>query len=175
MFNRSFLAIGFCALASVFIAQAGPPLICHPFNIGTAASLPWGASSNANWDNPDPSYNPRHLAADTLRVLDRNPPVLVRMETLRRATIYGEKDHAAASELLAALKKRATEQPAALSLFDYGYFVESIKQMQFKYKDDITGGVDGVSYVHRALTMMPGSAEMQDALTRMQFGNKPQS
>lgn len=153
-------------------AQAGPPLLCQPYNIGTAASLPWGSSTTADWDNPDPGYNTRQLSADTLKLLDANAPILVRMETLRRATIYGEKNHAAASELLANLKKRATENATALALFDYGYFVESIKEMQWRYKDDLTGGVDGAAYVNRAMALLPNSAEIHTAADRIKAGKR---
>ena len=34
-------------LASIALARpalAGPPLLCHPFDIGTAASLPWSGT-----------------------------------------------------------------------------------------------------------------------------------
>ena len=65
---------------------AGPPLICHPFEIGTAASLPFGAGRN--WNSPLSTYDVNRLTADTLRLLNPETPMLVRMETLRRATIY---------------------------------------------------------------------------------------
>ena len=35
------------AAAAILIATpafAGPPLLCHPFEIGTARSLPWGSA-----------------------------------------------------------------------------------------------------------------------------------
>lgn len=172
MLNRMLFWITIPLFAAVFAAQAGPPLICHPNNIGTAVSLPWGNSETAGWDNPDPSYNTRQLSADTLKILDAGAPVLVRMETLRRATIYGEKDHAAARDLLSNLKSRASVQPAALALFDYGYFVESIKQMQWRYKDDLTGRVDGSVYVNRAVARMPESADMRSAADRINGGKK---
>ncbi|HEV2687960.1 MAG TPA: hypothetical protein VGV35_05375 [Bryobacteraceae bacterium] len=99
MRNTLLLTIGFAAMATMFIAQAGPPLICHPYNIGDAKSLPWGDGNN--WDNPDPSYNVKNLGNDTLAILDTGAPILVRMETMRRAVIYGGADYNAARELLA--------------------------------------------------------------------------
>ena len=146
------LSIIFLLCAGLFEAQAGPPLICHPYSIGAARSLPWGSDTNRGWDNPDAKYDVQRLSADTLSILDSKAPILVRMETLRRAVIYGEKDHAAASTLLAALKQRATADGAsALASFDYGYMVATINQMQWMYNDDITGGADGYTFVQKAL------------------------
>ena len=162
MLNKMLVTFGFATFGAIFTAQAGPPLICHPVEIGTAPSLPWGANAAAGWDNPAPGYNVQLLSADTLRLLNGKTPVLVRMETLRRATIYGEKDHGAATELLSALRKRA-ENGNTLALFDYGYFVETIQQMQWKYKEDITHGVDGSAFVTKALAREPASAGMRKA------------
>ncbi len=146
------LLMSFTLGAGLFEALAGPPLICHPYDIGTARSLPWGSDTKRGWDNSDPRYDVRGLSADTLRILDANAPVLVRMETLRRAVIYGEKDHAAASALLRTLAQRATEEGAsALADFDYGYIVATVNQMQWMYKDDITRGADGYVFVLKAL------------------------
>ena len=162
MLNKMLVTLGFATLGAIFTAQAGPPLICHPVDIGTASSLPWGTNAAAGWDNPDTSYSVQRLSADTLRLLNDKTPVLVRMETLRRATIYGEKDHRAATELLSALRRRA-EDGNTLALFDYGYFVETIKQMQWRYKEDITHGVDGSAFVIKALAREPASVEMRKA------------
>jgi hypothetical protein len=155
--------------ATVFTAYAGPPLICHPYDIGNAQSLPWGHGRDAvGFDNPDPNYNTKQLTADSLKILDNGAPVLVRMETLRRAALYGSNDHPSAASLLAALKQRATgPNPGALALFDYGYFAETLKQIVWKYKEDLTGGVDGYSFVTRALAMQPDSAEMHFAAAIM--------
>ena len=152
MFNKLLLSAGLIVLC----VQAGPPLICHPFQIGSAASLAWNPNS-ANWNSPDPKYDSRQLATDTLRILDSGAPVLVRMETLRRATVYGSNDHRAANELLASLRKRVMGNGSALAYFDYGYFVASVRQMQFKYKDDITNGEDAYAYLRKALALAPES------------------
>src|SRR5438105_4489844 len=114
MLNKMLVTLGFATFGAIFTAQAGPPLICHPYNIGEAKSLPWG-QDGANWDNPDPHFNVQQLNADTLKLLNDSTPVLVRMETLRRATIYGEKDHRAAADLLASLRNRTTGKPNALA------------------------------------------------------------
>lgn len=169
MRNTLLVTLGFAALGTIFLAQAGPPLICHPFHIGGAKSLPWGNGSN--WDNPDPSYNLKNLASDTLAVLDSNTTVLVRMETLRRAGLYGSLDHDAARALLGQLKAReaAAEKAGkpATAYFDYGYFLATLKQTEFKYKEDLTAGVDGYSFVQKALAIDPDSAEMHFAAAIM--------
>ena len=160
------LSLSAATLATMFVAQAGPPLICHPYNIGGAKSLPWGAGSG--WDTRDTSYNVQNLANDTLALLDQSAPVLVRMETLRRAVLYGAGDHAAARGLLERLKNREaaaekSAKPSAAVFFDYGYFLASLKQINWLYKEDLTGGVDGYEFVEKALAIEPDSPEMHFA------------
>jgi hypothetical protein len=156
---------GLATLATMFVAQAGPPLICHPYNIGDAKSLPWGTGSN--WNAPDQAYNVRKLVSDTLAILDQGAPVLVRMETLRRAVLYGVNDHAAASSLLAQLENREAAKPSANAYFDYGYFLASLNQIQWLYKEDLSAGVDGYQFVQKALALAPDSPEMHFAAAIM--------
>src|SRR5690606_27188202 len=89
-------------LAVAGTALAGPPLICHPFDIGTARSLPIGPA-DGGWSSIDRSYDRSRLVTDTLALLTPATPTLVRMETLRRATMYVTDDAAAARALLQAL------------------------------------------------------------------------
>ena len=117
-------------VAAVLIARpalAGPPLLCFPFDIGTARTLPMGTSG---WKATDPTYNVAHLVDDTLALLTPETPVLVRMETLRRATIYASTNPAAATALLNALHARAavSNAHAPLAVFDFGYLVETYRQ-----------------------------------------------
>ena len=67
-------------------AQAGPPLVSHLIEIGQAKSLPW-IDCNQKGSR---GYDPKSLTRDT--PADSNPPVLVRRETLRRATIDARYD-----------------------------------------------------------------------------------
>jgi len=161
MSNRLLLVLTLLGTASV--AQAGPPLICHPYNIGDAKSLPWGSGSG--WDAKDPSYETKSVPADTLALLGTQTPVLVRMETLRRAVLYGAVDHDSARSLLAQLRDRQVSvgKSDALANFDYGYFLASLKQIEWLYKEDLTGGVDGYKYVLDALAFHPDSPEMHFA------------
>jgi hypothetical protein len=121
------------ALFAARPALAGPPLLCFPFDIGTARSLPMGAG---NWHATDPSYNIAHLVDDTLALLTPQTPVLVRMETLRRATIYASTDAAVADALLQALQARASKPTAdaPLAVFDFGYLVETYREARPVYR-----------------------------------------
>src|SRR5207302_1632777 len=64
------------------VALAGPPLICHPFEIDGANSLPW-ISHDWNLSGSE-NYDTSKLASDTIAILDSSNVTLVHMETLRR-------------------------------------------------------------------------------------------
>jgi hypothetical protein len=165
MRNTWYFTFGFAVLSTMLVVQAGPPLICHPYNIGDAKSLPWGTGSD--WNVPDSSYNIQNLTSDTLAILDQGAPVLVRMETLRRAVLYGAKDHAAARALLGKLKEREAATPSANAYFDYGYFLASLNQINWLYKEDLSTGIDGYQFVENALALAPDSPEMHFAAAIM--------
>lgn len=143
---------------------AGPPLICHAIDIGQAQTLPW---VDLNGHKGDGSYHLQNLAKDTLAILDSNPVVLVRMETLRRATLYARQDSQAAKELLTRLRARATEAPSdahgALAWFDFGYLAESYKQWIARNEPNPAAGVDGYDWVKRAIRQRGEDAEMEFA------------
>jgi hypothetical protein len=153
-------------------ALAGPPLICFPFDIGTARSLPMG---HAHWHDTDPNYDVARLVEDTLALLTPVAPVNVRMETIRRATIYASKDPAIAKALLAAVQERAQHpQPAAaaLAVFDFGYLVETYREGQYAFKPNVLPSVehvDGYSLVLKARAMQ-NDAAMDRAATLIQQG-----
>ncbi len=136
-------------------AFAGPPLICHPLDIGTAKSLPWNGTV---WDLAgNENYDTRNLVRDTLAILDGGAPVIVRMETLRRATLYARKDPQAGKELLTKLYQRATAGEAAggqgaLAWFDAGYLVEAYRQ-GFHNAPNPAAGIDGYGMVTKALAL----------------------
>ena len=75
-------------------ALAGPPFICHAFELSGNPSLPWGNVAAAGWNNPDPAYDVSRLTGDVTKLLTPATPVSARMETLRRATIYASRDKA---------------------------------------------------------------------------------
>jgi hypothetical protein len=112
---------------------AGPPLVCHPINIGSARSLPW---TGATWNlSGDESYDVNHLVADTSALLGPDTPVLVWMETIRRAALYSQNNAAMARELLAELASRATSaERDAMAAFDYGYLAETYRQLEMAFR-----------------------------------------
>lgn len=171
-FRFAFLLVAFSFVLAV-PTLAGPPLICHPISIGGAASLPWPSDGGGIFGRPD--YDVSHLVSDTLSLLRPSMDVLVRMETLRRATIYAQRNSFIAKELLVKLHARTiANAPDALAAFDFGYLVECYKQAQLArteglsaWRDsewsDPAANLDGYSFVKRAIGMRGEDAEMEFA------------
>jgi hypothetical protein len=173
-------------------AEAGPPAICHQFQTGGAPSLPWADGSG--WRRTVPSYDVHRLTDDTLRLLAPTTPVLARMETLRRATIYASSDARVASELLSRVLGRALDGVASgaanrQALFDAGYLVESYRQANLIYKYEMLRGseksawqlretpkgLDGYSWIVSAMAMGPMDPEMEFGASRVSEGATSQS
>jgi hypothetical protein len=155
-------------------AQAGPPLICHRIEIGQASSLPL-----LDWNRKDTDgYDLKNLTRDTLALLDSDPSVLVRMETLRRATIYARHDPQVAKELLTRLQARAesnsTGHSAALAWFDVGYLSEAYKQWIGKDVPNPAAGLDGYGWVKKAISLRGEDPEMEFAAALITL-NGPES
>ncbi len=159
-------------------AVAGPPLICHAIEIGEAKSLPW---AGPDWRDVRKDYDVNRLVGDTLALLTPDTPVLVRMETLRRATVYamwsridrevGYKvtNEKVADELMTRLMDRVKEamranQSPALALFDAGYLMESYKQAARPGAAAGANKLDGYGMVRKAAGLKGNPAEMQFAL-----------
>lgn len=185
-FVRTAFIVGALACA-MGVAEAGPPLLCHPFDAGKASLLPW--STGEGWNTVDRSYNVEHLTADTLRLLTPEAPILARMENLRRATIYAAQDRRSAAELMSALLSRALTSAAKdardpLAWFDAGYLIESYRQASHVYKWDMLSnsertawtlrtepeGVDGYAFVRKALQLAGSNPEMEFAASLMKEG-----
>jgi hypothetical protein len=160
-------------------AIAGPPLICHAVDIGAANSLPW---TSTGWNlSGEEAYDVSHLVPDTLALLVPSTPVLVRMETLRRATLYAQKQTAVAKELLFRLEVRTRENPKdALAAFDFGYLVECYRQASWlrqhtdwlKASGDATGAnlvmkMDGYELVRKAIALRGSDPQMEFAAALM--------
>lgn len=144
-------------------ALAGPPLLCHVLNIGNAKTLPW---VDLNYQKGSNGYDLKNLASDTVAILDSHAPVLVRMETLRRAALYARQDGYAAKELLTRLHARAANSdaaghPDADAWFDFGYLAEAYKQWWGKNEPNPANGVDGYAMVKRAITLRGHDPEME--------------
>jgi len=178
--SRFALVLVIITLCFARFALAGPPLICHAFEIGQAQSLPL-ASHSWNLSGAE-NYDTKNLAKDTLGILTPDTPVLVRMETLRRATLYARKNPVAAKELLAKLHARATSaesagRPDALAWFDAGYLVETYKQWIGQNLPHMTdgmrldanpaAGVDGYAMIKRAIELRGAALHEDDA--QMEF------
>lgn len=166
---RTLLALAAASLLTATMAHAGPPLICHPYTIGAAKSLPGGA----DWHGTDKTYDTKNLHADTLALLTADTPVLVRMETLRRAAIYATselknwgrgytaEERALGLGLLEKLQARVKDAPVAnraLALFDAGFFAETLRQTGME------PGLDGFALLTQAAQLRPNDPEMNFAL-----------
>jgi hypothetical protein len=160
---KKFSATLLAALLFATAALAGPPLICHAFDIGNAKSLPW-ISHDWNLTGSE-SYNTKNLATDAIATLDADPTVLVHMETLRRATLFARKDPTAAKQLLLKLVARAdssSNSPAgALASFDLGYLAEAYKQWLGKDQSNPAQGVDGYALVKKAIQLRGNDPQME--------------
>jgi hypothetical protein len=146
------------------VAFAGPPLICHAFDIGSAKSLPW-ISHDWNLTGTE-TYDTSKLASDTFAILATNSNVLVHMETLRRATHYARKDPAAAKNLFTILtagtKSVQSGAPPALYYFDVGYLAETYKQW-LEPSHNPAQGIDGYALVKQAIRLRGHDPEMEFA------------
>jgi hypothetical protein len=124
-----------CALAVLSLATpalAGPPFICHPFDIGGTASLPW---VDGDYLGMRGDYDITRVVADTQALLTPDMPTIARMETLRRAVLYASRDRALAERLVAALTARVDSadrdgHSVALALFDAGYALEAMSEIE---------------------------------------------
>ena len=150
-------------IASTGVALAGPPLLCHPFDIGTAKSLTWDGSRS--WMGRADATNMSTLVADTEALLTADTPVIVRMETLRRAAIYASRDAQVAPQLLQRLQARAQNSTDPLASFDAGYLIETYRQIgelgkwggnDMHAKHDVVAAlvkdVDGYALVQKSLS-----------------------
>jgi hypothetical protein len=171
--KHSLLSFGLLALP----ALAGPPLICRRIEIGDARSLPWRTGVEG-WDGTDRGYDASaKLVPDTLALLESRTAVPVRMETMRRASIYAAREARLASEIHTKLQARATETGAAMAWFDAGYWIESVRQASFIYRYDMLPasekkawqirkglpGQDGYPMVRKAIEL-GGAPGMDQAL-----------
>jgi len=176
---KYFAAIAGALLMFSAPALAGPPLICHAIDIGSEQSLPW---TSTGWNlGGQENYDVSHLVADTLALLTPSTPVLLRMETLRRATLYGQQRTPVAKELLFRLEARTRENPKdALAAFDFGYLVECYRQASWlrqhtdwlKASADSVGQnlamkIDGYAWVLKAITLRGTDPQMEFAAALM--------
>ena len=170
-FSRLTISIVAVLLGFTTFAQASPPLICHPIEIGQAKSLPWVEFNHRGRTD----YDLKNLSRDTLAILDSHTPVLVRMETLRRATIYARHDPQVAKELITRLQERAANsdaagRPDALAWFDVGYLAETYKQWMGQGEPNPASGLDGYGWVKRAISLRGQDPQMEFAAALITVG-----
>jgi hypothetical protein len=144
-------------------AVAGPPLVCHPFDIGNAKSLPW-ISHDWNLTGGE-NFDINNLTRETLAILDETQVPLVHMETLRRATLYARKDPAAAKQLLLKLVARAqnnesADHPNPLAFFDAAYLTEAYKQWLGEKGQNPANGLDGHTWTKKATELRPSDPQL---------------
>jgi len=166
------LVVSLLALAPA-AANAGPPLICFPMSIGESRSLAWGPGGG--WENPLPGYDRARLPADTLALLGPRIPVLLRMETLRRAVVYASTDAPAASALFGALRERSRSAPGdPLATFDLGYAVAAwaeVRHVGGGGTAAVTPKEDGYALVRQALAARGADPEMEYAAALVSLGH----
>ncbi len=186
MSRRTFRSVSSTLLAVAVLltlfqpALAGPVLICKTYEIGNAKSLPWGGSE---WRSVKSDYDINRLVEDTLGLLTPDTPALVRMETLRRATIYAvwarvdrevpyaKRKDGVAEELFSRLVtsgkqvaiQSANRKPDPLRMFDAGFFVESWKQAHVDGSGKKPVDFDGYALVKQAIALRGNDPEMEFA------------
>jgi len=151
IFTTAVITLAAATLLTARPALAGPPLVCFPFDVGSARTLPMGPNG---WHDTDRTYDVSRLIDDTIALLGPSTPVIVRMETLRRATLYAGTNPTIAAALLAKLEARAAaRQPdVSLAVFDFGYLVETYRQAALMFKNTLPSveTIDGYGLVQKA-------------------------
>jgi hypothetical protein len=176
-FFRSTLIAAFAVLSMAAPALAGPPLLCHAYDIGNAKSLPWVGEKS--WFEGRPDYNIQNLVADTEALLTPSTPVIVRMETLRRAAIYASTDPTVANRLLKRFISRAEApeekgQPDALAYLDAAYLAGAFNEftMMARSKEwegraavarSAKGALDAYALITKSVALRPGDPAIQFA------------
>jgi hypothetical protein len=164
------LAFALAAGSAPRDAAAGPPCVCWAIDVGDATSLPWGEGAVGL----RPDYDVSRMADDAMNVLEGKVSVLVRTETLRRATAYarhsegerGVKARAALSDLTArvfasVLDVESRNVVPAFAWLDAGYLVAARAQAGLPL------GFDGYAWALRGGEMLKASAEAQFVLAVM--------
>lgn len=172
LLRRAFAALLFATILPLAV-RAGPPLICHPYDITGSGwkTLPGGTKDHFGLSA---DYDRTNVVRDTLALLTPDTPIIVRMETLRRAALYatnglsawhenrayGENDRTLALGLLAKLRERTLDAagPRALALFDLGFYAETLRQAR------LDPALDGYALLAKVAELRPADTDVQFAL-----------
>jgi hypothetical protein len=145
------------------------PLVMWALEIGEAKTLPWGDARS--WNALAPGYDLERVVPDTFALLESGTPVLARMETMRRAIAYSQRDPRIAYRLLAGLSAKVRDaeragKPDVMAWFDLGYFYEACHQAKW-LRDELLGDLNGYSLVMKAMRIggktLPGALEIEFA------------
>ncbi len=154
-------------LVTTSVAVAGPPMICHPVEVGDAECLPWGSKPFEKSSR----FRTSGLVEATVKLLDGSSSPLTHMETLRRATLYCDHDAELATRLIATLVARALDaeiaggSDAGLALLDAGYLAQCYDQLNVRtdLRFGSANGVVGYAWVQRSLELNPDDTEFEFA------------
>ena len=155
-------------LAAVLLARpacAGPPLLCFPFDIGSASSLPMG---HGNWHATDPSYDVSRLGLDTLALLTQRRRASSAWRRFAARQFRGGAPRSGGCALfdeLAHERQRRHPQRPRSSPYDFGYLVESFKEAKFLFKEPLPAidRIDGYQLVLKAHALQRDAAMQQAA------------
>jgi hypothetical protein len=177
MKSQKILSVLIAALAIATPALAGPPLLCHPFDIGNAKSLPWVGEKS--WDEGQAGYKLEQLVADTEALLTPSTPVIVRMETLRRAALYASTDATVASQLIKRFVTRAEAseiagRPDALAYLDAAYLAGAFNEITMMGRakeweqrssnaEKVKGSLDAYGLITKSVALRPSDPAIQFA------------
>jgi len=170
---RKTLIAALAVLTLAAPALAGPPFTCHAFEIGSAKSLPWGTQTD--WHGMRADYDVHRVVADTEALLTPSTPTLVRMETLRRASLYASRDRAVAEQLIAAVMSRvhtADQAGQPIALFDAGYVIEALSEIEetdIREKAAAARVLTGLTYSYEARPLLEKSAALRPGDASIQF------
>ena len=170
---------GVLMLGNARAVLAGPPLLCHPYEIGQASSLPW---QGHDWWPGRRDYNVANLVSETMAILTPSTPVVVRMETMRRAAIYATRERGVAEQLLTEVLGRARTleaqgRPDANAWLDAAYLTEALREVgdlarmsdnspfvgAVRAVDGLTAGLDGYAFILKSLGLRPGYPSIEFA------------
>jgi hypothetical protein len=147
----------------------GAPMICREFEIGEARSLPWerGQATKSGYDRA-------RLVDDVAAALATETDLVVRMETLRRATMYVGKDAKLAWELvgersLALLDQTASGSKESTAWFDVAFLVACFRQsgVDLDCRAGVADKIDGYGYFKMGLER--ARVERNDQIGTIEF------
>jgi len=166
------LAAGLLATVLGVPALGGPPICCNPIDIAKARSLPMGSGAMETSSGCSESS----AIDQTIAILKGDASPLVRMETLRRATVYVSKDAAKARELMSRVMALQLDAAAAqkdnettTALFDAGFLAACYGEMNVDlgWKPGVADGVPGYAWIKSALEKLPKDSPQR---AEMEFG-----